>query len=122
MKEIVSYCGLLCSGCPIHWASKEEDEALKEKMRIEIAKTSNRLYNTNYSAEDIADCDGCLVENGRLFPGCMHCRIRNCAREKKIPNCAYCSEYSCETIEEFFKDNPESKSRLSIIRSILREP
>ena len=119
MKDIVSYCGLMCSGCPILWATNEKDKSLKEKMKIEIAGLSNKLYKTEYTAEDITDCNGCLSEDGKLFPGCYDCKIRNCARDKKIPNCAHCSDYICETLELFFKDNPESKSRLEFIRSLI---
>ncbi|KPL16998.1 MAG: hypothetical protein AMS23_08765 [Bacteroides sp. SM1_62] len=119
MKDVVSYCGLICKGCPILWATNEENEELKEKMKIEISRLCNELYKTEYCSEDITDCDGCLAENGRLFPGCVNCQIRNCAREKKISNCAYCGEYICEKLETFFKDNPESKSRLDFIRSVL---
>jgi hypothetical protein len=119
MKDIVSYCGLICKGCPINWATNEQDEKLKEKMKTEIAKLSNKLYKTEYRSGDIADCDGCQTKNGRLFHGCSDCPIRNCARDKDIPSCAYCSEYTCETLDTFFKDNAESKSRLDFIRSVL---
>lgn len=119
MDTIISYCGLMCTGCPILWATNENNEQLKEKMKVEIAKLSNKLYQTAYSSKDITDCDGCLNENGRLFPGCKNCQIRNCAREKEIPNCAHCSEYICETLETFFTENPESKSRLDFIRTLL---
>jgi hypothetical protein len=119
MDKIVSYCGLLCIGCPIFIATKETDRAIKAKMKIEIAKTCNQLYHTNYSAVDITDCDGCLSEINHLFPSCNDCRIRNCARIHQIPNCAYCEDYVCNTLEEFFKNNIESKSRLDFIRSIL---
>ncbi len=119
MKDIVSYCGLICKGCPILWATNEKNEDLKEKMKIEIARLSNQLYSTAYDFKDITDCDGCLTKNGRLFHGCANCQIRNCARDKKIQNCAYCKEYECETLTAFFKDNAESKSRLDFIRSVL---
>lgn len=119
MNDVVSYCGLICKGCPILWATNEDNQAVKEKMKIEIAKLTNTLYKTEYISEDITDCDGCLEENARLFPGCINCQIRNCARDKKIPNCAYCSDYICEVLETFFKDNSEAKSRLDFIRSVL---
>lgn len=119
MKDVVSYCGLICTGCPVLWATQEENPALKEKMRTEIAKLSNKLYQTSFSSADITDCDGCKTAGGRLFSGCEECQIRNCAMEKQIPNCAHCSDYACETLEAFFKDNPESKSRLDFIRSVL---
>jgi hypothetical protein len=119
MEEIVSYCGLICLGCPILWATKEKDLKLKEKMRVEIAKMSNSLYKTEFGSKDITDCDGCLNENGRLFAGCNQCQIRICARAKKIQNCTYCDEYICEKLEKFFVDNADAKIRLAFIRSLL---
>ncbi len=119
MKDTVSYCGLICAGCPVLWATHEKDQQLKEKMKAEIAVLSNKLYATEYGPEDITDCDGCMAENGRLLTGCEECRIRKCAREKKIPNCAHCDDYICDTLDTFLKDNPEAKSRLDFIRSLI---
>jgi hypothetical protein len=119
MESILSFCGLICAGCPISWSTNEKDEKLKNKMKVEIAKMSNTLYKTNHTSKDITDCDGCLGENGNLFPGCVNCQIRNCARTKKIENCAHCSDYPCETISKFFVENPESKIRLEFVKSLL---
>jgi hypothetical protein len=118
MEKDLSYCGLLCSGCPILWATNEPDSKRKEKLKIEIAKMSNELNKTNFTPNDITDCDGCLTENGRLFPGCEVCHIRNCAKEKNLSNCGYCNEYICEKLDNFFKENPESKLRLDFIKRI----
>jgi len=120
MEAKVSYCGLLCQGCPIYWATVEKDEVLKEKMKVEIAKMSNSIYKTNHTSKDITDCDGCLTENGNLYTGCFNCQIRNCARAKNLQNCAYCSDYNaCKTLSKFFVENPESKIRLEFIKSLL---
>ena len=119
MEEIVSYCGLVCISCPIFIATNETDAELKAKMKTEIAKSCNRLYQTEFSPEDITDCDGCLSESGRHFLSCADCKIRNCAHIHKVSNCAHCEDYACDTLKEFFKDNQESKSRLDFIRAIL---
>ena len=118
MESRISYCGIMCAGCPVLWATYEKDAQVKEKMRVEIAKMSNNLYGTQFDSKDIGDCDGCMTENGRLFPGCNNCQIRICAMNRKIPNCAYCNEFMCETLQKFLIDNPESKTRLDFIRSI----
>lgn len=88
-------------------------------MKREIAKLSNKIYGTKFKAKDITNCDGCRAETGILFPGCNQCYIRNCARKRDLPNCAYCSDYICDPLEKFFVDNPESKSRLDFIRSMI---
>jgi hypothetical protein len=122
MKNKVSYCGLLCDGCPVLWATGENNPKMKEKMRTEIAKMSNSLYKTQYTSGDITDCDGCFAENERLFPGCNDCQIRNCARAKNIPNCAWCEDYICETLGPFLNDNQEAKLRLDFIRKMVDRP
>ena len=119
METFISYCGLMCQGCPIFWATAEKNEDKKRKMKTVIAKMSNDHYKTNFGPENIVDCDGCKTENGRLFAGCYDCQIRNCAKSKNISSCASCEEYSCDKLDQFFKENPESKIRLDIIKSIL---
>ena len=119
MEEIVSYCGLICAGCPIFIAIRETNWELKAKMKIEIAKMCNSLYKTDYSPADITNCSGCLSENGTQFPSCSECKIRDCARIHQISNCAHCEDYICDDLNDFLKDNPESKSRLDFIKSIL---
>lgn len=38
MEKLISYCGLICQGCPIYLATQEEDKEKKEKMRAEISR------------------------------------------------------------------------------------
>ena len=119
MDEIIVYCGLVCQGCPIYWATRESNDEKRKKMRAEIAKQIKELYGQDYKPQDITDCDGCKTENGRLFPPCKKCEIRKCARQKGFEDCAHCSEYACERLDRFFTDYPEAKSRLNVIRSAL---
>jgi len=119
MEEILAYCGLICQGCPIYWATREQNAKKKHEMRAEIARQINDIYKEKLKAEDVTDCDGCKAETGRLFSGCKKCQIRKCAKDKDIENCAYCDEYSCQKFEKFFVTYPEAKSRLDVIRSTL---
>jgi hypothetical protein len=114
---MISYCGLVCSTCPIHVATLETNKEIQRKKRFEIAKLCREQYGMDYNAENITDCDGCLTENGRLFSGCKTCEIRKCAKEKRAENCAYCTEYACEKLEAFFVKEPTSKSHLDEMRS-----
>jgi hypothetical protein len=117
MKQQISYCGLLCHSCPIHLATRENDEPKKYEMRTEIAEQCTKLFGTEYRPEDINDCDGCRTEGGRLFSGCKTCLIRSCAKDKGLENCACCSEYACEQLLKFYATEPEAKKRLDQIRS-----
>ena len=119
MDEIISYCGLVCQGCPIYWATRESNDEKRKKMRVEIALQIKKQDGVEYKPQDINDCDGCKTENGRLFPGCEKCEIRKCARQKGIENCAHCNEYACEWIDNFFTNYLEPKSRLYVISSAL---
>ena len=119
MDEVVAYCGLVCQGCPIYWATRESNDEKRRKMRVEIALQIKKQGGGEYKPQDITDCDGCKMENGRLFPPCKECKIRKCARQKGFENCAHCNEYACEKLEKFFTTYPEAKSRLDVIRSAL---
>ena len=123
MYEMMAYCGLMCDGCPIYWATREKDTIKREKMRTAIAKLCSERYGLNYgveyAAEDITDCEGCRTSGGRLFSGCKNCQVRACAIEKEVDNCAYCNEYACDKLNEIFATDPTAKTRLGVIRNIL---
>ena len=121
MNELVAYCGLVCHGCPIYWATKEPDEAKRDKMRADIVRICREQYGygEDFTPEYVTDCDGCRTEGGRLFSGCEKCEIRKCARQRELENCAYCNDYACEKLEKFFENDPSAKARLDVIKSTL---
>jgi len=119
MDEIVSYCGIICQGCPIYWATREKNIEKKEKMRKAIARLGSEHYGTEFKPEDITDCDGCRTEGGRLLRVSGDCPIRKCARQKELENCAHCPEYTCENLKEFFSKDPQAKAILEVIKSTL---
>jgi len=117
MEDGISYCGLTCHKCAIYLATREEDEEKRRKMRVDIARQIKERYGQECKAEDVSDCDGCRAEGDRLFSGRKDCKIRKCARDKGVENCAHCGEYACEILEEFFATDPEAKASLDEIRS-----
>jgi hypothetical protein len=119
METEIGYCGLACGSCPIHLATLEKEPARQIGMRIEIAEQLSRIYGTTPKPEIITDCDGCKNNNERLFTPCADCKIRNCAIEKNIINCAYCSDFVCEKLEKHYKFDPGSKDRLEEIHKKL---
>ena len=119
MNPTLAYCGLICDGCPIYWATEEKNPARQKKMRVAIADMMNQLYGFKLSAEDITDCDGCRADSGRIYGGCLNCPIRKCVREKSFETCAQCGEYPCENLKEFFKSDPTAKARLDVIREMI---
>ena len=119
MEENVSYCGLICQTCPIYLATREQNPKKKHEMRVDIARQIKEHYGQEIKPEDVTDCDGCKTENGRLFSGCNSCQIRKCAKDKAIENCAHCSEYACDKLQEFFIKDPQARERLDVIKSEL---
>ena len=121
MSKIIGingFCGLICETCLIHLATLETDVTRKSEMRVKIAEQISKIYGTTPKPEIITDCDGCGEKNGRLFNGCADCAIRKCAISRRILNCAYCDDFSCEKLERHYKYDPESKNRLEEIRKI----
>ena len=123
MNDMISYCGLMCDGCPIYWATREKDKAKKEKMRVAIAQLCVEQYGLGfgleYTAKDITDCDGCRTKGGKLFSGSKNCQIRECAIQRELENCAYCSDFPCNKLKDIFATDPNAKTRLEVIRSTL---
>ena len=117
MNDMLSYCGLVCNTCPIYLVKREPNKEEQVKKRIEIARLCREQYELKYELADITDCDGCRTIDGRLFSGCIGCGIRNCAKQKKVENCALCTEYVCDQLEAFFVKDPSAKTRLDEIRS-----
>jgi hypothetical protein len=116
MENMIAFCGLNCASCPIHVATLEQDQTLKQSMRAAIAEQCSKYYNMNIQPEDVMDCDGCCADTGRLFSGCLECKIRKCALQKNIESCALCGEYTCNQLEEHFKLDPAARERLEQIR------
>jgi hypothetical protein len=120
--EIIAYCGLNCSTCRIYMATREKDPKKQKEMREGVVGYIKEHFDPKTRVEDITDCDGCQVENGRLFSGCQKCEVRKCAKEKGVKNCAYCDKYACDKlIKQFNTEGPESgaKKRLDAIKASL---
>jgi hypothetical protein len=117
----IAFCGLSCELCPIRWKTLENDTVKKEKIVKQIIKTGKELLNYDLKVEDITDCDGCKIKDGRLFSTCQKCFIRECAMEKGIENCAYCDHYPCADLTKKLNKLPESKDRLDTINAAYKK-
>ncbi len=74
-----------------------------------------KQYGKKYKPEDI-NCDGCVTDGTRIFSYCGTCKIRRCAREKRVENCAFCSVYPCEVLSELLNAYSKAKDTLDEIR------
>lgn len=112
MKEMTAYCGLQCRECGAFLATRDDDD----RKREEVAELWSEQYHADIKPEDI-NCEGCKSKGSCHFQYCDICEIRLCARKRKIANCAFCDEYPCGKLEEFFKMAPQSKVCLDALRA-----
>lgn len=112
MKEIVSICGLPCSECGAYLATINNDD---EKRR-EVAVLWSKQYGADIKPEDI-NCESCLSDSENVFSHPKVCEIRKCGKERRVLNCAYCSEYACEQLQKFFEMVPDARQRLDKIKT-----
>jgi hypothetical protein len=113
MDKMIAYCGLACSECPAYVATQKNDmDALRQ-----VAEMWSKQYNAKLTAEDCI-CDGCAVE-GRKIGHCSDCKVRTCAVEHGVVNCAHCADYGCQTLSEFLGFAPQAKANLEAIRKTL---
>ncbi len=111
MSEMIAYCGLDCYQCGAFVATRDNDDA----KRREVAELWAKEFLPGLTAEDI-NCDGCLTD-GVLFSYCKDCKIRACAMDRGVANCAYCEDYACGKLDELFAMAPEAKARLDGLRA-----
>lgn len=112
MSRMIAMCGLTCSECDAFVATQNNDD----KKRAEVAQLWSQQYNVKMNPEDI-NCDGCISDSNCHIGHCQVCEIRKCGKQKDIMNCAYCDDYACEKLEEFFKMVPDAKKHLDAIRT-----
>ena len=96
-----TYCGNYCGACSImvayrtgnkdrlasHW-TEENLKALLKQQGITLSE--------NESLE--LKCHGCKTDT--LFINCRHCKIRDCAVNRKVDHCIECDEYPCKLFDD----------------------
>jgi len=114
MEKMIAYCGLVCTSCPAYIATQNNDQEALQK----VAEQWSKEFNATLTAKDVL-CDGCLATTDRHIGHWSECKIRACAVEKEVRNCAHCSDYACEELKGFFGFAPEAKATLEEIRKNL---
>lgn len=105
---MIAYCGLDCEKCDAYIATKNNDQALREKT----AKLWSELNNATILPEHI-NCEGCRM-NGKKTVFCDSlCAIRQCALKKGVATCGDCPEMEqCPTVGAIFAHNPNARENL----------
>jgi hypothetical protein len=112
MAKMTSYCGLDCGTCSARIATEKNDDALRKKTAAEWSKA----YSSDIKPADV-NCSGCTTADGVHFSYCESaCKIRKCARPRKVSTCAACPDYACDKLQDFFKMAPQAKETLDALR------
>ena len=112
MRKQIAICGLDCAKCDAYIATKNDDQALREKT----AKLWSELNNAPIQPEHI-NCDGCRM-NGRktVFCDCL-CPVRQCALSNGFETCGDCPEKdSCPKVGAIWQHNPQAKENVLVVR------
>ncbi len=77
-----SYCGIFCAACSV----LRHGETGRGDAFIACCGSVPR--------KDLA-CGGC--KSDRPYAGCRVCKLRECARAKRVAHCVDCTDYPCRT-------------------------
>ena len=111
MDEEIAYCGLVCAECPAYRGTRDDDVELLERA----AKVWSEAYDEDLTADSIR-CDGCKSLTGPHSVTSTTCKVRICAIDRGVENCALCDDYGCETLEGILVFAPEAREKLEDIR------
>ena len=94
---MLGYCGIDCANCTAYQGTVNSDPKLLEKA-------ADNFWDGAYQAEDWV-CLGCRpAEQPYIAKFCAGCKIRNCAIEKGVQNCAACAKFEgCSKLHDFIQ-------------------
>jgi hypothetical protein len=108
MKKLIAFCGLDCEKCDAYIATKNKDQALREKT----AKLWSELNNAPILPEHI-NCEGCRVDGKKTVYCDSLCQIRQCALKKAVSTCGDCPEMEkCSIVGAVHAYNADAKKNL----------
>lgn len=102
LNNHIAMCGLDCAKCRAFIATKNNDDAMRQKTADEwVARKKAKGIEAIISPKDI-NCYGCL-SLGPLYDKCQRCEIRKCGQVKSLTDCNQCPDYKCKKLAEFQK-------------------
>lgn len=109
MKDRIAYCGLDCEQCAAYLATRNDDQALRERT----AKLWAELNHAPILPEHI-NCQGCRAAGVKTVFCDSLCAIRKCARNRGVATCGDCPELDgCQTVGAVISHNPEALKNLN---------
>lgn len=110
MNTMIAYCGLDCEKCDAYIATKNNDQALREKT----AKLWSELNNVTILPEHI-NCEGCRTNGVKTYYCDNLCAIRQCAMKKNISTCGDCAQMEqCEKVAVVIGNNADALKNLKM--------
>ena len=109
-NNMIAFCGLNCAKCDAFIATKNNDNALREKT----AKLWSELNQIEILPKQI-NCEGCRCDGQKTVFCDKLCQIRQCAMKKGFETCGDCSELdNCKTVAMVVGNNMEALKNLNI--------
>lgn len=106
--KMIAYCGLDCKKCDAYLATKNNDQALREKT----AKLWSELNGVEITSEQI-NCEGCRADGKKTVYCESLCAIRKCASKKALETCGDCEEMrTCASLGAIIANNPAARANL----------
>ena len=110
MNTMIAYCGLDCEKCDAYIATKNNDQALREKT----AKLWSELNNVTILPEHI-NCEGCRTNGVKTYYCDTLCAIRQCAMKKGVSTCGDCAQMEqCEKVAVVIGNNADALKNLKM--------
>ena len=105
---MTAFCGLDCEKCDAYIATKNNDQALREKT----AEKWSELNNAVILPEHI-NCEGCRADGVKTFYCDSLCPIRKCAVGNGLETCGGCPDLdTCPTVGMVISNNPAALDNL----------
>lgn len=108
MQKLIAYCGLDCEKCDAYRATRNNDNALREKT----ARHWSELNHVTILPEHI-NCEGCRADGVKTMFCQSLCKIRQCALKKGVETCGACADMaSCQLVGKIISNNAEALQNL----------
>jgi hypothetical protein len=105
--SLLAYCGLYCGACSFKIAFEESQRGHLLSMPAKYDR---------YKSARLEDCPGCRADNQD-----GECKIRNCAKERKLVYCGDCEDFPCRMVADFSSDGIPHHSEIIANLNAIRE-
>ena len=131
-QDLIAYCGLYCGDCPgqTQTVANLARDLRKELRRYRYDKMAELMAQVPFFKE-FEHYDKCYSLLGTMVKmrcnkacrgngGPPHCKIRDCARKKKLDGCWQCDDFStCEKLK--FLETNHGVAQLKNLRKLKRQ-